>query len=149
MLLAIRLPVALEDRSTSIRLAVEWPRAIRAFLKNPLLGTGYGSVTLATDNDYLRILAELGILGAISTFFMYFRIIWEFLSKSWGGMLFGKKEIDFRSAFLAGIIGAIPGVFLNAVFIDVFEASKLAIPFWILLGLGIALIALDVKTEKS
>src|SRR5258708_4800190 len=33
----------LQDRSTSIRLAVEWPRAIRAFLKNPLLGTGYGS----------------------------------------------------------------------------------------------------------
>ena len=28
-----------EDRSTSIRLNVEWPRALRAFSKNPLLGT--------------------------------------------------------------------------------------------------------------
>src|SRR3989304_7021291 len=43
----------LEDRSSSIRLNVEWPRAIRAFTKNPLLGTGYSSITLATDNDYL------------------------------------------------------------------------------------------------
>ena len=45
-----------EDRSMSIRLNVEWPRAMRAFYKNPLLGTGYSSITLATDNDYLRAL---------------------------------------------------------------------------------------------
>ena len=54
------------NRSTDIRLKVEWPRAIMAFLKNPLLGTGYSSITLATDNDYLRILGETGILGAFS-----------------------------------------------------------------------------------
>lgn len=57
-----------EDRSTSIRLNVEWPRAIRAFIKNPLLGTGYSSITLATDNDYLRSLGETGFLG-FSSFF--------------------------------------------------------------------------------
>src|SRR5205814_2283829 len=49
---------AVEDRSTSIRLNVEWPRAVRALTKNPLLGTGYSSITLATDNDYLRALGE-------------------------------------------------------------------------------------------
>jgi O-antigen ligase len=147
------LPVALppaapvfEDRSTSIRLAVEWPRSIRAFLKNPLLGTGYGSTTLATDNDYLRALGETGILGAIATFMMFFGVIREFLVKSWPtGVskplgIFSKKEIDFRTAFLAGIIGAIPGLFLNAFFIDIFEASKFAISFWILIGLGIAIL---------
>ena len=48
--------------------------------------------------------------------------------------------IDFRTVFLAGIIGAIPGVLLNAVFIDVFEASKFAITFWFLLGFGIAIL---------
>src|SRR3990167_10675400 len=53
-------PVA-EDRSFNIRLKAEWPRAIRAFLKNPVLGTGYSSVGLAVDNDYLRSLAESGI----------------------------------------------------------------------------------------
>ncbi len=133
-------PVGLEDRSTSIRLAVEWPRAIRAFLKNPLLGTGYGSTTLATDNDYLRILGELGILGIISTFFVYFRITRELIAKSWPKGILSKKEINFKTVYLAGIIGVIPGILLNAVFIDVFEASKFAIPFWLMIGFGIVLL---------
>lgn len=132
----------IEDRSTSIRLNIEWPRAIRAFLKNPLLGTGYGSTTLATDNDYLRILGETGILGAISYFFVYFRIIKNLLTTTW------PKEIDFKTVFLAGIIGAIPGVLLNAVFIDVFEASKFAISFWFLVGFAIALIGMTRNEEK-
>ncbi len=130
----------LEDRSTSIRLSVEWPRAIRAFLKNPLLGTGYSSTTLATDNDYLRVLGETGIIGAVATFFVFFRIIKEFILKSWPRGIFSKKEIDFKTVYLAGIIGAIPGILLNALFIDVFEASKFAIPFWFLVGFGIALL---------
>lgn len=133
-----------EDRSTSIRLAVEWPRAIRAFLKNPLLGTGYASTTLATDNDYLRALGETGLLGFIGMFFVYFRVMWELIKKSWVKGIFSKKEIDFRTVYLAGLIGAIPGILLNAVFIDVFEASKFAMSFWFLVGFGIALI---VKKE--
>ena len=44
------------ERSGDIRFGVEWPRAIKHFKKNPLLGTGYSSITLATDNDYLRTL---------------------------------------------------------------------------------------------
>lgn len=138
----------LEDRSTSIRLSVEWPRAIRAFLKNPLWGTGYSSTTLATDNDYLRVLGETGILGAVAIFFVFFRIIKEFILKSWPRGIFSKKEIDFRTAYLAGIIGVIPGVLLNAVFIDVFEASKFAIPFWLMIGFGIAILYRKGLSEK-
>jgi hypothetical protein len=124
-----------EDRSTSIRLAVEWPRAIRAFLKNPILGTGYGSITLATDNDYLRILGETGILGAISSFFVYARIVKDHISNLWKS-----NSLERKRCYLAGIAGVLPGVFLNAVFIDIFEASKFAIPFWILVGFSLALI---------
>lgn len=63
-----------EDRSSSIRFNVEWPRAIRAFAKNPLLGTGYSSITLATDNDYLRALGETGFLGLVAFGLIFFRI---------------------------------------------------------------------------
>ena len=59
-------PTTPPDISTNIRLNVEWPRAIRAFYKNPLLGTGYSSISLATDNDYLRALGETGLLGLFS-----------------------------------------------------------------------------------
>ncbi|MBI3366814.1 O-antigen ligase family protein, partial [Candidatus Roizmanbacteria bacterium] len=48
------------DISFATRLQVEWPRAINAFLKNPLFGTGPSSITEATDNDYLRSIGEVG-----------------------------------------------------------------------------------------
>jgi hypothetical protein len=67
-------PPVFEDRSTNIRLNVEWPRAIRAFTKNPLVGTGYSSITLATDNDYLRLLGEIGLLGFLSFFLIWTQI---------------------------------------------------------------------------
>ncbi len=130
---------AFEDRSTSIRLNVEWPRSIRAFEKNPLLGTGYASTTLATDNDYLRALGEIGILGVISMFFIFFRIVKELVEKSWPKGILSKKELNFRTVYLAGIIGAIPGLLLNAVFLDVFEASKFAIALWFLIGFAVVL----------
>ncbi len=119
----------LQDLSTSIRLNVEWPRAIRAFEKNPLLGTGFSSITLATDNDYLRTLGELGALGFASLMLLLFRIIRGLIKK-----LPLPRTISVNSAYAAGIIAAVPGVLINAVFIDIFEASKFAIIFWILIG---------------
>jgi len=125
-----------EDRSTNIRFNVEWPRAIRAFAKNPLLGTGYSSITLATDNDYLRVIGELGIVGFFAFSLIMFRIISEYLK----ALPLGKIKGKVQRGFLAGMMGALPGLFINAVFIDIFEASKFAIVFWLLTGFSIALL---------
>ncbi len=124
-----------EDRSTSIRLNVEWPRAIRAFEKNPLLGTGYSSITLATDNDFLRLLGEVGLLGFLAFWLLFARIFHTFtkilpVTKYFRGV---------SLAFVGGMVGALPGVFLNAFFIDVFEASKFATIFWLLMGIAVAM----------
>lgn len=125
-----------EDRSSSIRFDVEWPRALRAFTKNPILGTGYSSITLATDNDYLRLLGEVGLMG-----FTSFTLILVTI-----GLMFFKALpllstlSSTTKAFLAGSIGSLSGVLLNAVFIDVFEASKFAIIFWLLVGISVALV---------
>jgi hypothetical protein len=40
-------------------------------------------------------------------------------------------------AFLFGLAGGVVGLLTNAVLIDVFEASKVAEPLWILLGIGV------------
>ena len=128
----------LEDRSTSIRLNVEWPRAIRAFMKNPLLGTGFSSITLATDSHYLRLLGELGILGFVSFFIIIIRIVKHFLM-----IISSQIKADAGGAFLAGVIGAFPAVLLNAVFIDVFEASKFAFIFWLLIGFSWAMVRIN------
>ncbi|MFV1917130.1 MAG: O-antigen ligase family protein [Patescibacteria group bacterium] len=123
-----------EDRSTSIRLNVEWPRAIRAFSKNPLLGTGYSSITLATDNDFLRLLGETGVLGFLAFFLIFIRIA-EFVKSAYP---FDKNYSGIKLAFVAGTVGSIPGIFLNAVFLDIFEASKFAIIFWLVMGMLLA-----------
>jgi len=120
-----------EDRSTSIRLNVEWPRAIRAFLKNPLLGTGYSSITLATDNDYLRLLGETGLLG-VSSFFL----ILSYLATSfWKYFKSSENLDDYQRIFLASFVGGFIGILINAFFIDVFEASKFAITLWLIFGM--------------
>lgn len=125
-----------EDRSTSIRLNVEWPRAIRAFTKNPILGTGYSSITLATDNDYLRILGELGILGFLSFALIFVRIGKTVFARFL--LAGGLRGID--RGLVAGYAGAVTGVLTNAVFIDVFEASKFAIIFWLVTGFVIGMV---------
>lgn len=125
----------IEDRSTAIRLKVEWPRAIRAFFKNPLLGTGYSSIGLAVDNDYLRLLAEVGLAGFLAFTVVIIRIMAEL-----GKVLRRVKMLDFDNAFAAGFLGGLVGLLLNATFIDVFEASKVAIVFWTLAGVAVGVV---------
>ena len=128
-----------EDRSTSIRLNVEWPRAIRAFHKNPILGTGYSSITLATDNDYLRALGETGLLGLLSFILVFISLANVFLK--WLKTVKVVLNEDIDSVFVASIIGSIVAILSTAVFIDIFEASKFAITFWLLVGLVVGSIS--------
>jgi hypothetical protein len=134
----------IEDRSSSIRFVVEWPRALRALFKNPLLGTGYSSITLATDNDYLRALGETGILGFTSFVLILGSII----------MLVYKAIVSINSyslvekAFVAGYSGGFLGILINAFFIDIFEASKFAIFFWFITGIFVYIV-LNHKYEQN
>jgi len=123
-----------EDRSTAIRFKVEWPRAIRAWMKNPLLGLGYSSITLATDNDYLRALGEVGLLGFSAFVILLISIFVEMIN------FLKKKFKTSDGAIVIGYLGAMVGFLANAMFIDVFEASKVAIYFWILTGIFIAFV---------
>ena len=130
-----------EDRSTSIRFNVEWPRALRALSKNPLLGTGFSSITLATDNDYLRLLGEIGILGFLAFILIFIRLLSQLVK-----VFPIPRKIELSQAYTVTIIAALPGVFLNALFIDIFEASKFAIMFWFLIGVAYAGVNLVKKT---
>lgn len=133
-----------EDRSTNIRLVVEWPRAIRAFTKNPLLGTGYSSITLATDNDYLRLLGEVGILGFLAFLLFWLSIGFEFIKTFPYVRHFNGLELSV----ICGVIGGTLGVFLNALFIDVFEASKFIILFMLITGVVLGIMRSSRKESS-
>jgi hypothetical protein len=108
-------------RSGEIRFNVEWPRAINAFKTNIITGTGLGSITLATDNDYLRLLGESGLLGMITLLGI---ICFLFL-----------KTIHSPDILTITLFATIICMLANAIFIDVFESSKIAYTFWILMGI--------------
>lgn len=118
-------------RSFGIRINYEWPAAIRAFLRNPLLGSGYSSLGLASDNDFLRSLGEVGVLGTIS-FVLVLLIIVKRLLKCY------HLPDKMLKAVSAGVLSLIAAFLINGLFIDVFEASKVATIFWIYVGLSLA-----------
>lgn len=122
-------------RSFEIRYKIEWPRAVNAFIKNPFLGTGYSSIDIATDNDFLRSLGEVGILGTLA-----FGLILIETVKRIAGLL--KNESKLLRFFSAGILSMALAFVVNGLFIDVFEASKVASLFWMMLGLNLAALKL-------
>lgn len=128
--------------SAAIRLDTLWPFAIRGFLRNPLLGSGYSTLTKysigefteaeSTDNDFLRTLGETGLLGFI-TFY--------------GTMIMGlsymlrtahRHQDELFQLYAFTLTAVTAGLFVNAIYIDVFVSSKVIQTYWILTGLGIA-----------
>lgn len=127
------------DISFTTRFQAEWPRDWIAFVTNPVFGTGYSSLTLASDNDYLRALGETGITGFLAFLFI-FLILGIYLKNTVGSV-----KDSLLQAFLFGLAGGVVGLLMNAVLIDVFEASKVAESLWLLLGIGAGGAALFYK----
>jgi len=139
--------------SGAIRLDTLWPRAFKAFKMNPLLGTGYSTLTKetvaqfteaeSTDNDYLRALGETGLLGLLS----FYSIILV------GCLIVIKKMIKTKELLNFGIYAAylsgVMGILVNALYIDVFEASKVAFIFWSITAIVIRLAEMDNVKLRS
>jgi hypothetical protein len=115
------------DTSFSARLQIEWPRAINAFKKNPLLGTGASSITESSDGDYFRTIGEFGLLGLI-TFGLIFFSIGSYIFKA-----VSKVPSEQKPIFIS-VLFAVLALMINATLIDVFEASKVAFILWFILG---------------
>lgn len=122
------------DVSFTTRFQGEWPNALMAFKRNVLVGSGYGSVSLAVDNSYLRMLAEVGALG-FASFIAIFLIIGVYIVYAWN-KIYSLVVKSFVLGFAAGVMG----LSINAVFIDVFEASKVAFVLWLLTGVVIGVL---------
>lgn len=129
------------DLSFTTRFQGEWPKTLDAFKRNIFLGSGYGSVSLAVDNNYLRILGESGLIGFLS-FVSIFLAAGIYIRK-----LLPKVESGLIRSFVLGFVAGTFGLGLNAVFIDVFEASKIAFTYWLLMGVTIGLLHLHLVSE--
>lgn len=124
--------------SMGIRLDVLWPQAIKGFLKNPILGSGYSTLVKgnvdeftyaeSTDNDYLRMLGETGIFGTLS-----FLAIIFFLVKY--ALALYRGTFTLPDLVGVGALAATVAILVTASYIDVFESSKVAYVFWMMMAL--------------
>ncbi len=124
------------DLSFTTRFQGEWPNTFLAFERNVFFGSGYGSVSLAVDNDYLRILGETGILGFLS-FVSIFALAGLYIKKT-----FAKVDSQVVKSFVLGFVAGTIGLAVNGALIDVFEASKVAFTYWLLMGVCIGVLHL-------
>ncbi len=134
--------------SAAIRLDTLWPLAIKGFLKNPLLGSGYSTLNKeavgifteaeSTDNDFLRSLGETGLLGFLS----FFGIVAVAMAKSLNQSRRALQNPVYIAASI-GFFAASVALLINAIYIDVFEASKVAMSYWAFAGLVLALPKID------
>ncbi len=139
--------------SAAIRYDTLWPRALAGLKSNPLLGSGYSTLTKeevgqfteaeSTDNEFLRSLGETGILGFVS----FFGVVLAVMVISLKGA-FASKDLLIR-AYLAGFVAASIGLLINAAYIDVFTASKVAETYWAMAGIAVAVSVLALQSKKS
>ncbi|MGD9129830.1 MAG: metallophosphoesterase [Candidatus Woesebacteria bacterium] len=124
--------------SMGIRLDTLWPMAVSSFRRHIFLGSAYGNLNKqelaqftesdSTDNNYLRTLGETGLFGFI-TFYLAVLLIINIARKN----IPSKNQLN--KAINLGFFASSLGLLLNAVYIDVFAASKVAFTFWALAGI--------------
>lgn len=137
--------------SMGIRLDTLWPNAIKGFMKNPLFGSGYATLNKesdyhfteaeSTDNNYLRVLGETGLLG----FLTFFGIIFITLKLTWKHI---KDKKVFQAAAAIGLFASSIGLLTNASYIDVYAASKVAFTYWGIVGFVLTVLNLNKKKKR-
>lgn len=130
------------DISLTTRFQGQWPKAAEAFGRNALLGSGYSVLSVATDGDYLRMLGETGIVGTMAFLGIFLMAFSIFLRRR-------SRPDSASESFVIGVFAGLVGIFLNAILIDVFEASKVAFSLWLLLGAAMAILATGTQTKQS
>jgi|SRR5579859_639170 len=124
--------------SLCIRWDSLWPQAVKGFMREPLLGSGFSTLNKpdfmhiaeadGVDNNYLRILGETGVLGFVTFFSIIGAALFLAIKK------FHSKD-RMSSILSMSYISTIFCLLFNAFLFDVFASSKVAFTFWALTGL--------------
>lgn len=128
-------PEALEsssDLSYVFRIS-KWTTLLKETFKFPLIGLGPSIVGEGIDGNFIRIICETGLLGIMAWLLLEVYILMENYKS--------KKSVFSNYGFFITI-----NLNIIALFIDIFEASKIMPIFWFILG--ITFIEKEYKKDK-
>lgn len=110
---------ATPDLSFAIRIT-KWTTLIKETLKRPIFGMGQSIVGEAMDGSFVRLFVETGILGLVLWCILLITIV--------------KESHSFQKQNFMIILSLIISLVIGSTFIDIFEASKVMMPFWFIIG---------------
>ena len=109
---------------------IKWNKVLSKFAESPMLGNGPSAFGEAVDGNYIRILGENGIISMLAFVWLMYNIV------STSIVAYRAKVSNETTKEISMFVLLISGVALfNALFTDVFEASKFAIIYWSLIGI--------------
>lgn len=110
---------ATQDASFGMRIT-KWMLLLKETLRaSPLFGLGMSVSGEAMDGSIMKLLCETGIIGLV-VWILLIIAVYKAMPKIW----------HVRTAALMVIVA----LFVNAMFIDIFDASKVMTIFWLLMG---------------
>jgi len=121
---------------------IKWLNIFQGFSLHPLLGSGPSAFGEAVDGNYVRVLGEGGIFGVLA----FAWLMYNLFLMSYKYYRQAKDKLTGKySLFMLTVLSAL---LVSALFVDTFEASKIAMLFWLLTGVQCRIIEED-KSEYA
>jgi putative inorganic carbon (HCO3(-)) transporter len=159
---------ALQGRDDSLRDRLErWQATLGAIRRQPWLGLGMGNYVLRQQtfthrgqtaaevaqngasmheqvhNEYLHLAAELGVPGLL----LYLLMLWAFFAKALHAL--ERLPVGSRKILLIGCVCAVAAQAVDAVSNPAWRYSVCALYFWLVLGMGTALLRMAYRPTQE
>jgi O-antigen ligase len=125
------------DTSSSARIA-SWSTALQGWKQHPFLGwgiTGYGFL----DAQYFRVLVEIGLVGFVAFTALILGCLGSFRQAR------ATLRNPLARALGAGMLAGLAGILVHSIGTNTFLLIRIMEPFWMLTGLVIAAIAMEME----
>lgn len=111
------------------------------FIKQPVFGNGVGAVALSVDNEYVLRLCEVGVVG-FSVFIWFIGAIGTTLTRL-------QRLPGLTGGLALGLKAGFMGMVIQGMAATAFTTIRTMEPFWFLLGLLYASLAIDRSLRKA
>lgn len=119
------------DTSTSARLH-DWKRALGAFIDKPLFGHGITGWQFV-DNQYVRTLVELGLVGMVA----FLSLIYVILRETW--KIYNSMRTPLSRGLSLGLLVGTVALLTHAIAGNTFIIVRIMEPFWFVVGMVMVL----------